>query len=611
MSLIADIVFLALLVCAGAYGIFSLPFQYPPQVAVALSQSYVAGFSNRVALVVIVAMIGILCLRGFVFREARKKDVTPSIFAWGGRHVRMPRMLLTLMICVYSLLACGLYYCVPYLDQFGEAIYAIPRLELSLRYGLRPFSEIQWNYGPLFFYIPLAGIWFSHLFGGSTDLGFLIGLLVLLFLGLLVLFYIVDRLPIKLWYRNLLFVLIALIGCDIGFAVQSSLLRALTPYLMLFLFHRDQSERGLPGDSRSLIRFLALCVGCNVLVFSTAFEMGMIYSISQCVYCAYSSLVSSRLRALGIPATLLTFLIWTWLFPGCFEMTDRFASGVGNIPIYPSIFALTYLFCIFWLVPKLTVSAIVCRHERNAPAALACATLIVLHMPAALNRADPAHIFCQGVGVFVLTYAALSRHSPRLFSAFSTLFLLIFGIVYRVIGVAGYADHLAPVSATLSGQRMMSTHSDSSLAGPLGLVDYGSVATPFGIDRATKEYLWNSGRYFPEYHPDFISVVSSADVNRKFNDLARASVILVPEGVLRYKHVTDEVLHSQWEATKAQRDEAENKNLGIVFLMPVNFKSKRMAYEPAVSFARLIATNYSPIANASGWVIMVRSDGNK
>jgi hypothetical protein len=460
------------------------------------------------------------------------------------------------------------------------------------------------------FYFHLLGMKLAKALDFDPESGFCAALIAWRIVGTWTLFYIIDRLSIKMAYRILLFAMIGgTMTVDFAFAVQGSLIAPLAPYLAILALHVTTRDLKSPMTRPEIRRFFGIGLLCSLGVLSVRIDLGITYAIVQCVYCAYSAWAGNRWKSIGIAAAVLSLSIWILIYPGSVETVAGFAGGGGNSPIYPSIFMFAYLACILWVVPVLCKACLVRKPGVNAPLIAALGAEIVSHIPPCISQCNAPHIYGQGLSVWIVTFAVLAACRPQLLPTFVTLFLIIFVAGLWVVSAICYGSHLRFVSMTLAGHREVAVKSESQLVRSLNLDNYHAVMTPLGVDRATREYLMNTGRYVPEYHPDMVAVISRSDVERKLRDLDKAEVLLVPTSILQFKQATDADIQASLTAGRAQRDDGISGQLGMSNLTPVHFRSLRNPYLPYVDVATYIAKNYKPVEptrSDTGWVLMVR-----
>ena len=237
----ADLLSLGLILAAAWYGIFHLPYWAPPT-QISVSYSYKVGFNNSVAVLATLAAIGLLCLRSVAWRQATPETVDSIFSVLSGKRSRsqptMPRSVLVFFACIYLAATALLYICIPRLDEYGEVIDVLPRLELARLYGVSLYRDIGWPYGPALCYVPELFITVGQLFGKSADFSYFLCYEVNLVVSLLALFYLVDSLRIKVAYRVMIFSLVALMTYSVTLGIQYTLLRYVATYVTLLVFHK-------------------------------------------------------------------------------------------------------------------------------------------------------------------------------------------------------------------------------------------------------------------------------------------------------------------------------------------------------------------------------------
>ena len=166
-----DLLSVVCILCLAAYGIFWLPYSFPPTETTS-SPSFDVGFGNRVSVLAVVAAIGLLCIRNLLSRQAIPEPVDllfcPPTEAGQKRFPAMPKSILLFFAGFYLVVPILLYRCFPCLEMWSEPMSYLPRLELGWRYHFQLYSEIDWAYGPALFYVPTMFIAVGrHLVGHS------------------------------------------------------------------------------------------------------------------------------------------------------------------------------------------------------------------------------------------------------------------------------------------------------------------------------------------------------------------------------------------------------------------------------------------------------------
>ena len=603
-----DLASVAGILLAGGYGVFVLPYAFPPSEPTFSSPSYMLGFSNRVAVLATLATIGMLCLRNLLWRQANPEAVDrlfcDDSVRGAKRFPNMPKSVLWLFVGLYLVLTFLLYACIPHLGDYGEPLGFFPRLELGVHYHLRPYSEVEWPYGPALFYLPQWFMQASLALGGSEDLGYLICYACFTVAGLWALFFFVNKLRIKVAHRVLIFSLLCLAAYNFTLGLNGNLVRFVVPYAVLLLMHATTS-RMAPFTSRGAVaRLCGIAAACAVAGFLLSIEAGIAYTVAQAAYCIHRVFYSSRAWLYALAATVVVLPLWLLAFPGCLVLLVGFSKGSSNIPLFPGADIVLYLLTLCWLLPILLRTIFSTKPGPNVPLVMAMALLILAVIPAALGRCFGLHVILNGVGAFLLAMAVIARYRPRLLAAYGVVFLIVFGVMQQVANVQGYAEHLRFVRAALAGKRMSADNEPSPLIAALKLDDFPdhSLAVPMGIDRLTRSYLIETRRLAPLYDPDLINVQTRGEMENHIASLRKVTLVLVPEWIMGLRGMSDEQAQQLQDLSK--ESESQSLLLGEMFFYPVDFKAKHVPFSPFIAAGCYIARNYDVVRSGGGYLIM-------
>src|SRR5262245_17880620 len=134
-------------VIVAYFALFRLPFYFPPK-QLLVSASYAFGFNNRVAVLAMVILIGAATLHRVFLGGSR--DAFLSFEQDGARETRLSPLLFVAMVGVYTLLTAVMY---GYTHGAAtsmitwESQHFLHRIKLVETYGLRPYVDIQAEYG--------------------------------------------------------------------------------------------------------------------------------------------------------------------------------------------------------------------------------------------------------------------------------------------------------------------------------------------------------------------------------------------------------------------------------------------------------------------------------
>jgi hypothetical protein len=617
--LAADRLSVALILVLGAYLVFYLPYSFPPALPTLDSLSYQVGFGNRVAILGVIAVIGLLCLRGLLWRQSPPVDVDSIFVSFDPdacrRHPAMPKSVLFVLAGTYVGLASLMFLCLPQLGDFGEAQNYLLRVQLGLHYHLHPYSGMSWPYGPALFYFPVWVIAMTTMCGGSIDLGYLITYLILSCLGLWGIFYFIDHIRVKVVYRVVAFTLVAIGSYQFGLGIATGLaLRYIAPFVLLMLLHgmtmpsSSTEEQGGPSGAsgrRALIRLIVLPLVLAWVALSISIDVGLAYIVSQGAYSVHRAIFRRRAWWWAVLVTGAAFPAWLLVFPNYTMFFRDFTAGAADLPILPGAHILIYLTGISWLVPFLACGCLARRPSENVPLVLGVSLLCMATIPPALGRCEYAHVALNGVGPFALTLALLARHRKGIYPVYAILFLIVFGIVQRFTEAASPgATGFQPLRAALGGHRMLRAPANNHLVEDLNLDKYAAIAAPLGIDQDTRDHLIESKRLADVYYPNPWSLLSPMSLERKLQGLKEVQVVLVPEWVPTLKDVSDETLLKYRQETARKSEAFQGEWLGWALFFPVHFAPKNLPFEPSLVVAKFVATNFDPVRRADGWVVM-------
>jgi hypothetical protein len=399
-------IFIALLFAAA----FSLPYLFP--VSPSISRSYVAGFSNQAA--VLILLFGIALFAFFTHGEIAKP---------GERDSRLPVSMLlaslglTLSVCLLRL------YVSRDGSLGGETYYFVNRQQM-LAAGLAPYRQFEFVYGPLLLY---PSFWFTKIFHLTALHGYIAVWCLGWLIGVAMIWMVVRAIDIPIPPRSLLFgflVLAQLVWTNYG-GLNYTPLRAYAAAFCIVVIHTLWTRSKSPWlMSLSSVAAVALTIMC-----STEQAVGVTVGLL-----AYMFLLALS-RDLKFPWPALAVSICGVLT--CFAVASRagllittrsFASGGYSYPLLPSfsicigLFAYVAAGCLLYRSLRL-------RNLQSVTIPLILAGCAML--PAALGRSDILHI-TAATPAFVVGAASLygmpSLGRWWLALAFIGLVLVPFGV---------------------------------------------------------------------------------------------------------------------------------------------------------------------------------------
>jgi hypothetical protein len=532
---ITQILFLLLIGCAAWLGVFQLPFHVPVGEAT-LSNSYAAGFNNRVA--TLAASLCALAVFGvtWLFRPAGQPD-TKSI------NRGMPGWLLAAGIAVTAAFYALLTWTVAgYSRPYGEARYFLDRTTQIALYGRMPYRDFSFSYGPLLLY-PQVGLWkLLAPFGATLDGCYFAVLMIQACIGIALLFFILDQAFSQRRLKISLFLLMGGWSLNPTMGMNYTYFRFLIPIATFLYLGRIPSRW-----KRNLLIAVAAVVSTSISP-----EQGVAFSIGASVFCGVAAWNARDWRLaldgafawLALPILLAIFgksyLLNFWAFSG----------GHYNFVLVPAPHIILYLIAFVFIVPLGLARDFRTRDPGLATKMALWAAGSAL-IAAAFGRCDPGHVYWNGFGVFLLSFLILRSYSKRLqgywIAAVFVVFLVgNFSVFYfykwdliRAAYGATVRDLPTKVSQTLFS--FIDRHSHAGGAAvvlqdikPVGaeldvLSGNSVIATPFEIDNVTKSALIRANRFQPNYFVELNTISNQQAEDKHIQLMEQHKWVLIPQ----------------------------------------------------------------------------------
>jgi hypothetical protein len=386
---------------ATCYGVFVLPFHFPPPPLDGISVANVAGFNNRVATIA-AAVMGLVVL-GLSF----KTNWLPAERV-AGDYGPLPRRL---VLSVTTLIAAGVGYfsCLIVASslRFGDAYYFLHQISMYVDFGRKLYEQIEFPYGPVLFYGPVVVRFLLAPFHVSLVGAYFSTLVVEQVLGLVAVAYVLDSLPILRRWKILFFLLCALTALlQPFFGLNYTFFRFGLPSACLVFVCRQRRLWSLVG---------ALAVG-QMVTLGISPEMGFAFFAGAGAYILWF-LYTGRYRWpiwVACLAALLAACAGFFLIAGrgYILMLRLFSAGMFNFIVEPLPHVLLFLLLFVWVVPQVIAQAFLQRRV-EAPLLGALYVFSIALVPAAFGRADPEHVFLNGFSIYALAFVAFSYTSER------------------------------------------------------------------------------------------------------------------------------------------------------------------------------------------------------
>ena len=517
--------------------IFVLPLFIPLKQLPIVSASYLAGFNNSVA---VIAAVG-LSLVFFALTWWAQRTPVPAALA-GEPEQRLSTRLVAGVVIVYAVLLSAFCYLVALShDRYlRDAGYIIEQATVRRDTGRALYTQIEFAYGPL---LLQPVIWLSHLLHGSITAAYYMTFVAEACLGLLLLAYVLNELPIRGNLRKPAFFLLALGAITPHLGLNYTLFRFVSPFAVLLFATR----------SRSPWRCAALLAAGEILELLISPELGLAMAAGVLTFGLMRTWQGGRswLATALLPLLALALLLLA-LGHSYLGSAASFSRGALNLPVGPYPHLLVLLFALVWLVPA-GLGWRVARGDPQSSRLLAFYVTALAFMPAAMGRCDPLHVFFNGVGIWALSLVAVSASSPKPRRAWlASLAVLVLWnhfvnerlFEYRTVWVFRQTAMpylpkplqkalIATVAFRNSGAGDILAHSiDPEVhlnTAELGrIVGDGAVATPLEISPLVEAQLAQTKHHCPAYYAFWVNMVDPLAEQRSIQEADRCGWMLLP-----------------------------------------------------------------------------------
>lgn len=501
---------LAVLVCGSAL-IFVLPMWFPPHVP-AFYSSYTVGFSNRVATLATMGLSLAVALVLFVGRRVR-----PIRTGVPGERMSAAWLWMGCLLVTGYTVGMGWLMARRGSSTADVDYIMIPLKEVAYDHG-RLYRNAEFAYGPLLFDLPRGLQALLAKLGARPVVGYLAADLVSQLLGVAVLFYVVQRLPMRRGWKICAMGLLTLASLRPALGLNYTMLRFGAPYALLLLLAGIR-----PGWGR---------VGATVLAEALAQamspEMGIALGVGVVVFAGWEAWRGRRAALLLLPGALVGAGLFTLLVDRqYFYVFAHFASGMLNMVVTPAPNVLVLLFAALVMAPVAVARWCRMRGEQAAVGAAVYAMALVLLSPA-LGLCDELHTFFNGAGMFLLSLVAASETETALGWMWGVALFLL-----TVLSPA--ADSLAVARAEWGqvGQPSVQVAALETALDrlPIGGPKRGMVYAPAGVPNEVRDRLMAEGRWAPSYFSGLNNGMDAAADERKVEEMQAAEYVLVPEGM--------------------------------------------------------------------------------
>ena len=589
--------FFAAACAVTCFGVFVMPFFFPAAYASVVSVSNDAGFNNKLA-----AVAAAVCASAVYGLSIFAPRVVGELSGWRDpRDMRgLPRRLWAAAVLVAGLVTGGAGWLIVdskarYQADFG---YFVNQMSSFLFSHRQLYTQIEFPYGPLLFYPPiLLHQVFGHM---SLRMCFLIVLVLHQLMGLLALGYVINRLPMSRGWKIFALCCFGPITIEPMMSLNYTLLRFTIPLATLAFSIR-------PKSARATTILFGIGMALNLAVSP---EMGFAFGAGAVAYALLKMRFEGKvwLWAMAvIPAAAGLFL----LVAGrpYLRMLSLFAGGMYNFIVEPLPHVLLFLLATVWLVPRMLAS----QSKTNPDEAALLGSIFVLSMalvPVAFGRADPMHVLLDGIGMFLLSFVAMSvrpRWQQLTWGACLATSVLLGYVPVLLLGQSEIREvirrealqHTAALPTRVLfrffGVARPETLERYQHAASWNSVDFEEdaldavvggekVATPYMVPLEVEEQMRSRGLYQADFYFYMTAVLDAAGEERKIRAFNQSLWAMLPAGP-----------EYRFEETQA----VANSIMGI----SLPYRAKRLPYIVGARFSENLHENWRPVGTVGQFIV--------
>jgi hypothetical protein len=491
------------LTAAATYAaVFVLPYRFPLREPV-LSDTWAAGSNNQVAAIglalVSVAMTLVCWLR---------TSATPR----EGTEARLGRNYLAGGILAAILWTAGLGWAVARVHMYwGDEGYFLNQLRTGILFHRAVYTQFEFAYGPLLYLWPKLWIQGLSPLGVSFTAAYLVSLAILQALGLVLLFYTVQALPLGRSLKICAFALIAFGTLNSLLGLNYSIFRFILPFAAVVLFSR---QRTIPAA--------ALVAGCGeIACLATSPELGIAFGGAAIVYALYRSRRDGARWLIPALATVAGAAVFAAIAgPAYFFTLGNMAKGGFNLLLTPAPHILALLLAAVALAPLAVAKSL--RTTSHGAMILAFYIAALGMLPAALGRSDPIHAFFDGIGLYLLSCVALNSAATR----WRRAWIVVVALVFVFTQAKNFRLHQYWLGLVLGTNAV---HEDwgfdeDALRRAIG---NAQVSAPILAPQRVLDDLTRTGQYVPGYFCGWVGVWDRETETRKIAEMRRTEFALV------------------------------------------------------------------------------------
>ena len=511
-----SILFWLIVSAATLFGAFVLPFFFPLHQPV-FSAAYTAGENNRVAAIAVAAISVFVAFLYSRFQIGGRLTYSKSAAAEPSRL--SPRFL---WIGIASIAACTAvlgYVIVHHGTYYADEGYFLTQLRSGIVFHRTIYRDFEFPYGPALYFWPVIFIRTLAPFGVSMAAAYLVSVIAMEALGVGLLFYTINALPMRRGQKVAAFVLLTFCAFDTLLGLNYAVLRCVLPFATVALLTRQKNLRNA---------MIVACLG-ELLQLTISPELGFAFGTAAIVYGFYRAFsLDWKWLGVSIAAVAGGGIFVMFIGRAYFLSLHQYANGRDNLILEPQPFVLVFLVAVVALAPLAVASGWRDRNNTDGPntgmlIALYVATLCML--PVAFSQCDPLHAFVNGVGAYLLSFICINRVTEKK----QRIWIAVVALTFAATQFQEFHAFRHEIVRALK-----------NIPEPYDDPDVSAISREIGNKKVT--FPWNkppmqmmigltqTGQYLPGYFSGFHGESNAASEKRRIADMRAADFALVPNG---------------------------------------------------------------------------------
>ena len=557
-------------------GVFVLPFLSPARYFQGVSASNLAGFNNQVAALAAASLGTLVFLLALKWPQIVGQDrVEPAAELQAQEQGRISRRLVGAVVLLWggAVLLFGLaiiWMGVRYEYDWG---YFLNRMSVHAEFGRKLYSEMEFAYGPLLldFAVIVRAI-LSPLHVSSVN-AYLVTFVLEVMAGLLLVVYLIDHLPMSKRWRALIFLLVAAGMMVTNMGPNYTFVRFAPQLAFVVLAWRCKRTW-----QAAVWIFVgqAVCLGLSP-------EIGFAFLVGSFAFALYCCFAQGRSWAWAAAAPVVSAMIFLLIEGGPYlHRVGISAHGVYSFPVEPLPFILVFLFALVWLVP-MSLADFFRQRRAEAPMLAMLYLMSLALLPAGFGRADPAHVYWNGLSVLLLSAVAISSRPRWQQVAWGGCLAIVILWMCSINRHVNWFEMKPVVRAevalfrdVLIGRHLIRVPGDDGgfdLQSLQVMVGHDPVATPVEVPLQVEKSLRESGQYTPSFYNFYFNLFDVAAEDRQIQEFNESKWALLPAGE-KYGYV--------------ERPE----DLGGVMGLRLPYRTRRPTFMIGARFAQNLAENW-------------------